>query len=241
MTPLLKQGIIISIQKINYVRNGMVLMQNLRKSRLRLALVLVVAIALTGMTNRTESKQGTKEPEKTVNTQTTSLKIEPKEKAAPQQLEEPVVLFYIPEIPLGKELQEYTYDLCVENDVDYELVLAVMWRESRFKLDATGYNDNGTQDSGVMQINDCNKEWIADELNVTDLYDPRQNILAGVTMLSDLIGTYGEHDGLTAYGAGEAGMLGLKSKGIKTLDNVQIALDKRDEIEAMKKILSNSP
>lgn len=212
-------------------------MQNLRKSRLCLALALVVAITLTGMTNRTESKQGTKEPEKTINTQTVSLNIEPEEKAAPQQPEEPVDLFYIPEIPLGKELQEYTYDLCVENNVDYELVLAVMWRESRFELDATGYNDNGTQDSGVMQINDCNKKWIANELNVTDLYDPQQNILAGVTMLSEFVDTYGEHDGLMAYGAGETGMQRLKNKEIMTLDSVQLALDKRDEIEMMEKVV----
>lgn len=213
------------------------MMQNLRKSRLCLALALVVAITLTGMTNRTESKQGTKEPEKTINTQTVSLNIEPEEKAAPQQPEEPVDLFYIPEIPLGKELQEYTYDLCVENNVDYELVLAVMWRESRFELDATGYNDNGTQDSGVMQINDCNKKWIANELNVTDLYDPQQNILAGVTMLSEFVDTYGEHDGLMAYGAGETGMQRLKNKEIMTLDSVQLALDKRDEIEMMEKVV----
>lgn len=213
------------------------MMQNLRKSRLCLALALVIAIILTGMTNRAESKQGTKEPKKTMNIQTTALKVEPEEKAIPQQPEEPAALFYIPEVPLDRELQEYTYDLCTENNVDYELVLAVMWRESRFELNATGYNDNGTQDSGVMQINDCNKEWIADELNVTDLYDPKQNILAGVTMLSGLIDTYGEHDGLMAYGVGETGMQRLKTDGFATLGNVQIALDKRDEIEMMEKVV----
>lgn len=214
------------------------MMQKLKKSKSCLALALSTLIITSGMCDNTQAKRKIEVIETPNDIQTVSLEIVKVENTIPKlklKQQEPIILYYIPEIPLSRELQKYTYDLCLEKDVDYDLVLAVMWRESRFELDATGYNSNGTQDSGVMQINDINKEWIAEELNVTDLYDPQQNILAGVTMLADFIDTYGEHDGLMAYGAGETGMGRLKNKGINTLNDVQIAFDKRDEIELMEK------
>lgn len=211
------------------------MIQRLRKSSLCLALAVSTLMIVSSTYRGLEAKQGTKEPKTLRDTQSAFLEDIIQQPKAEVQQEEPIELYYIPEISLDKELQKYTYDLCLKKNVDYELVLAVMWRESRFELDATGYNSNGTQDSGIMQINDINKEWIAEELNVTDLYDPQQNILAGVTMLSDFIDTYGEHDGLMAYGAGETGMSRLKEKGVNTLGNVQVAFDKRDEIKLMEK------
>lgn len=213
----------------------MVMIQRLRKSSLCLALAIFSLTIISGTYSGIEAKQGTNEPKALRDTQSAFLEDTIQQPKTKLKQEEPIELYYIPEIPLDKELQKYTYDLCLEKNIDYELVLAVMWRESRFELDATGYNTNGTQDSGIMQINDINKEWIAEELNVTDLYDPQQNILAGITMLSNFIDTYGEHDGLMAYGAGETGMSRLREKGVNTLDNVQVAFDKRDEIKLMEK------
>lgn len=213
----------------------MVMMQRLRKSSLCLALVIFSLIIMSDTYSWIEAKQGTSEPKALRDTQSAFLEETIQQPKAELQQEESIELYYIPEIPLDKELQKYTYDLCLEKNIDYELVLAVMWRESRFEFDATGYNANGTQDSGIMQINDINKEWIAKELDITDLYDPYQNILAGITMLADFINTYGEHDGLMSYGAGAVGMTRLKNKGFTTLDSVQLALDKRKEIELMEK------
>lgn len=213
------------------------MMQRLRKSSLCLALVIFSLIIMSDTYSGIEAKQDIKEPKTLRDTQSAFLKDIIQQPKAELQQEESIELYYIPEIPLDKELQKYTYDLCLEKNIDYELVLAVMWRESRFEFDATGYNANGTQDSGIMQINDINKEWIAKELDITDLYDPYQNILAGITMLADFINTYGEHDGLMSYGAGAVGMTRLKNKGFTTLDSVQLALDKRKEIELMEKVV----
>lgn len=84
--------------------------------------------------------------------------------------------------------------------------MAVAWHESRFQLDALGYNTNGTYDSGLMQINDINRGWLAEEhgLNIDDPYD---NIEAGIIILSRFWHKYPPEQALTAYGLGERGML----------------------------------
>lgn len=140
---------------------------------------------------------------------------------------------YSEDIPMSMELQKYTYNQCVKKGLEYELVLALMWRESRFKVDAVGYNSNGTQDSGIMQINDVNKGWLKTKLGIDDLMDPLQNIDAGTTMLSGFTTKYGVHDGLMAYQYGEVGMQQKFAQGIVTNDNIAILMDKREDFRAI--------
>jgi len=143
---------------------------------------------------------------------------------------------YLPSIPLSKELQEFTWQRCQELDIEYELVLAIMWRESRFKTNAVGYNNNGTRDSGVMQINDINKAWLKKELGITDLMDPYQNITAGTAMLADYLHEYDdESKALMAYHCGEAGMRKQASLGVTTNRQVKIAQEKRDIYKSLTK------
>lgn len=143
--------------------------------------------------------------------------------------------FYIPEIPLSRSLQRFTYELCEREQVDYELALAVMWSESRFEAGAVHLNDNGTRDSGLMQINDVNSGWMEETFQVTNLMDEEQNIRAGVGLLAQFVNRYGERDGLMAYNLGETGMKRAKKRGETTTPAVEKLLKKRDEFERMQK------
>lgn len=135
---------------------------------------------------------------------------------------------YCESIPLSYHLQQYTYNSCIDYGLEYELVLALMWRESRFQTDAVHINLNGTQDSGIMQINDVNREWLAERHGINDLMDPLQNIRAGLIILSTFTDKYGVHAGLMAYQYGEQGMLRKMEQGTQTSEQVALLIEKRD-------------
>lgn len=99
--------------------------------------------------------------------------------------------------------------------VDGDLVLAVIDGESEGDLNAYNRNKNGTHDSGLMQINSCNHEWLREELGITDFYDPEQNIHAGVYMLSLLTAKYDNyHRVLMSYNMGEGKTRELWQQGV---------------------------
>lgn len=117
----------------------------------------------------------------------------------------------IPDCPLSEYMQEYIYNLSVEYDVPYELVMAVIRTESNFEPTACSGSSHG-----LMQIHRINAQY-AHELGVDDLYDPAGNVLVGVTILSDLLKRHTITDALTCYNIGEyaaeqKGMLGKPSK-----------------------------
>lgn len=118
-------------------------------------------------------------------------------------------------IDLSKKLQEHTYKLSKEYKVDMELVLAIMWHESRFIEDVDdNINTNGSHDRGLMQINEVNWGWLSDKgLDVNNPYD---NIESGVLMLSMLTEKYDLEKTLMAYQCGEGRMKELVSKGYVT-------------------------
>ena len=114
------------------------------------------------------------------------------------------------DIPLTEELQEYTFTLCEEYGVDYEMVLALMNRESEYKAGVI----SKTGDYGIMQINKVNHKWLTEELEVTDFLDPEQNIRCGIYMLADLMKKYDDpHRVLMAYNMGERGAREYVAKG----------------------------
>lgn len=68
-----------------------------------------------------------------------------------------------------------------------ELLQAIAWHESRYEEDAS----NGGCE-GLMQVSE---KWHRDrmeELGVTDLYDPRQNMTVAADYLAELFEEYGE-------------------------------------------------
>lgn len=120
-------------------------------------------------------------------------------------------------IALSPELQQYTYDMCVQYNVSehYELVLALMWQESSFKADTI----SSTNDYGLMQINESNHGWLRKKFGDIDFLNAEQNIQAGVYMLSDYLLSYtNENQALMAYHYGIRGASKYWKQNIFTCD-----------------------
>jgi len=131
------------------------------------------------------------------------------------------------DIPLTEELQEYTFTLCEEYGVDYEMVLALMNRESEYKAGVI----SKTGDYGIMQINKVNHEWLREKLGITDFLDPEQNIRCGIYMLADLMKKYDDpHRVLMAYNMGERGAREYVAKGNTSSAYSRYIMQLRDKL-----------
>lgn len=122
---------------------------------------------------------------------------------------EPSEQRFIPlDIDLSEDLQQFTWDLYatlpLEQDEAFRIVMAIMWRESRYQLDAVNYNANGTTDIGVCQINSCNWDWLA--ADGIDVHTTEGNIAACITILGESLEDYTLEESLAAYGVGISGM-----------------------------------
>ena len=104
-------------------------------------------------------------------------------------------------VPLNHDTQAQVLGWCEEYGVPYSVALAVIEAESSFRPDA----ENGSC-YGYMQINSINKSWLFQEIGVTNLEDPLQNLHSGIYMLGDLYGKYGDwHKALVCYNCGATG------------------------------------
>lgn len=116
------------------------------------------------------------------------------------------------DVPLSKELQDYTNTISDEYDVPVPLILAIMEKESNFDVDAK----SSTNDYGIMQINKCNHTYLKETLGFTDIMNAKNNIHSGVFMVSKLYHKYDNdlHKTMMAYNCGEAGARKLWNKGV---------------------------
>lgn len=118
------------------------------------------------------------------------------------------------------QAEQNPIELCVAYysaiyNVDSNLIQALIGKESQGDINATGHNNNGTHDSGLMQINSGNYEWLEYELGITDFYDPRQNIKCGCYILGLLSSKYDNvHRILMSYNMGETQTRKLWGQGI---------------------------
>ena len=118
------------------------------------------------------------------------------------------------DIPLDHDLQDYIYNLCVENGVPYELMIGLIETES-------GFNPNtisSTDDYGLCQINKINHASLSKQYGITNFLDPYQNCLCGVKILSGHLHNYNGdvHKALMAYNMGAGGASKLWAQGIYT-------------------------
>lgn len=119
-----------------------------------------------------------------------------------EEIEEPTPIRVYLDIPLSIEIQDYTMDLAYEFGVPYDLLFAMMFRESTFRPHIISQ----TNDYGIMQINRVNHGWLRTYWGITDFLDVRQNILAGTVMISELVHEFEcFHLALMAYNHGRAG------------------------------------
>lgn len=113
--------------------------------------------------------------------------------------------------PLSHDLQDYIRELCDENGIPMSLVIAVIEVESSFESNTI----SDTDDWGLMQINECNHEWLSETYGITDFLDPYQNVFSGITILSQHYDNYQDEDkALMAYNLGATGAKRYWNNGI---------------------------
>jgi soluble lytic murein transglycosylase-like protein len=159
----------------------------------------------------------------------TSSRPVPTAEATPTQepTPEPNPTVRIYDIPLSEELQAFTFNLCEEYGVDYEMVLAIMDKESDYTASAI----SKSSDYGIMQINKINHKWLTEELEVTDFLDPEQNIRCGIYMLADLMKKYDAPPRvLMAYNMGERGAREYVAKGNTSSAYSRYIMQLRDKL-----------
>lgn len=90
------------------------------------------------------------------------------------------------DINLPVEIQQYIWELCGEYEISYELVLSVIYNESKFNTNAKNVNRNGTVDRGLMQINSQYEKDHAKNAGVQNFnpYNPYQNVKVGINVLA---------------------------------------------------------
>ena len=139
------------------------------------------------------------EPEEPVQTVVCRLRVEVKAPEADKYRD----------IPLDHELQDVALAACEEYGVLPDVLFAVMEVESGYQLDAR----NG-ECYGLMQIHSINLPWLQEQIGVTDLSDPAQNIEAGAYILGGYLERYSLTDSLMAYNLGEGGAKAQWEQGI---------------------------
>ncbi len=99
------------------------------------------------------------------------------------------------------EIDAYIVDSSRRYNIDPLLIYAQMHQESSFKLKATSYKGA----SGLMQLMPAT----ARRFGVTSIYDPKQNIDAGVKYMRWLLNTFGGDVvlALAGYNAGEGAVM----------------------------------
>lgn len=109
------------------------------------------------------------------------------------------------DIPLDESLQEYAYYKSIDYGVQPEIIFEIIRRESAYTEHIVGYNNNGTKDLGLCQINEINWEWLKEE--GMDVMNSYSNIEAGIYILSLFMDKYDDEEvAIACYAAGEGGM-----------------------------------
>lgn len=86
------------------------------------------------------------------------------------------------DVPLDAELQFRIIGLCEERGIDPAIVMAMIWKESRFHADSVG---DGGNSFGLMQVQPRWHTPRMEKLGCTDLLDPHQNVVVGIDYLAE--------------------------------------------------------
>ena len=152
-------------------------------------------------------------------------------KTANKETKTEKVIYY--DIPLSKELQDYTRKICEKyGNVDETLVYALIKQESNFRVKALG--DNG-KSKGLMQIQEIWHKERMKKLGVDSLMTAKGNIRVGVDILSEKIDKYNDlGKALTAYNAGDGGAYKYYfSKGIYANDYAKKIIKNKDKFKML--------
>ena len=105
---------------------------------------------------------------------------------------------YSEEVPLSPAVQEYIWLKCKAATDDYTnyyyFMLGAIELESSFRTKAVHYNNNGSVDRGLCQINSCNVKKMK-KLGLInssdDLFDTYANINCAFALMNDYIAQFG--------------------------------------------------
>ena len=102
------------------------------------------------------------------------------------------------EIELDERYQRHIWNLAQEKDLDYFILVALAYYESRFDVDAININAQGTIDYGLFQVNSNNIEWVNElaEKELDVIGNPYDNIHAGI-LIFNFYRLYWESEGVT--------------------------------------------
>ncbi len=141
-------------------------------------------------------------------------------------------------INLSLEEQQYAYHLSQKYGFDYELFLAVMFKESSYRASAVG----GGNSYGLCQIHESNFTYLQKTLGISNFLDPYENMEAGAYMLNLYLNSarkissdpaFIEVYGLNSYNMGEGAYYSLcYSQGILHRDYSTSIRALRDKIKA---------
>jgi soluble lytic murein transglycosylase-like protein len=132
---------------------------------------------------------------------------------------------------LSEAVQVYLWNLCRDRGLDYYTVLALIERESAYKWDAVGDNENSY---GYGQIY---KKWHLERMEeegVQDLTDPYGNLRVCTNFLQELQGKYGESGDncvLMVYNMGESTAKKLWKQGIYSSEYSRGILQRAQELK----------
>jgi len=151
------------------------------------------------------------------------------------------------------ELKQYTQQLCTKYEVDYSLVLAIIYNESRFQSELVHENNNGTKDYGLMQVNEINFEWLYDNLGIESmdsLLVDEVGLECGVALLAYHIEAAGSTElGLLRYQVGAGQFNRMINQGQYSNDTYEQVVDYWNEYKAhfgltnglIRKLINNLP
>ena len=109
--------------------------------------------------------------------------------------------YFREDMPLDYDTQAFLRAACEESGVEFELALAVIWKETTFR---NVVGDSGDS-LGYMQVQPRWHGARMERLGVTDLMDPFSNFRVGCDYLAELLGKYPMAQALTCYNTGRPG------------------------------------
>lgn len=109
--------------------------------------------------------------------------------------------YFRADVPLDGELQAYLRAACEESGVDYELMLALIRKETNYQ----NLMGDGGDSYGYCQVQPRWHKARMERLGVTDLMDPYGNFRVAADYLSELLKKYPVEEALTAYNSGKPG------------------------------------
>ena len=101
---------------------------------------------------------------------------------------------------LSHDIQKYTYELCIEYDIEeyYSLILCQLYYESKYNPNAI----SNSEDYGIAQINKFNHAWLSEKLGITDFLDIKQSIHCNIFIMSGYLKKYSVESSLFCYNTG---------------------------------------